>query len=263
MDFAWLASYPKSGNTWVRFLFTNLIHGPFDHSQKIFEVTPVLERGVDPANLHEDRINLIKTHKQFAPDLPFMDRTVGIVYIVRNPFDVMMSNLNYYFLTNGSIAAGDTAHIQAIANRYVDAYLKNGGDPRWAQVNYGTWNTHIESWVKNAPGIPVRIVRYEDLLADTAATLQGVCDFLSLETTPENIARAVENSSFSSMRELEERELREKRPGMFYTGATKSDKGFRFMNRGKVGVGRESLSDEILARFRQTFMPMIEEFDYA
>jgi len=50
------ASYPKLGNTRLRFLFTGLLHAPFEHSQTIFDVTPVLELGIDPATLFADRV---------------------------------------------------------------------------------------------------------------------------------------------------------------------------------------------------------------
>lgn len=265
MDVVWLASYPKSGNTWVRFLFTNLLHGPFERSDVIFDVTPVLERGVNPNLLREDRVNFIKTHKMFDETLPWLDQTRSIVYIVRNPFDVLLSNLNYFFLTNQGLAGRTADELQQVANSYVSAYLQSGGDPRWKKINYGSWVEHVASWVENARGIPVKAVRYEDLLADTGSALRAVCDFIGLEVDDGRLAEAVERSSFESMRAMEEHEIAQKRPGMFYNQGIESTaaRGFRFMNRGKAGEAANAFSAEALRAHAKVFMPTIERFGYA
>ena len=52
----WFASYPKLGNTRLRSRFTGLLHGPFEHSQTIFDATPVLELGMDQTTLSADRV---------------------------------------------------------------------------------------------------------------------------------------------------------------------------------------------------------------
>lgn len=262
MEVVWLASYPKSGNTWVRFLFTNLIHGPFETSGTIFDVTPVLERGIKTTLLRDDRINAIKTHHMFSPELPLQPQTKGVVYIVRDPFDVMMSNLNYFFISAGVKATDD---VQQIANQYVSAYLQSGGDPRWMEQNYGSWAEHVDSWVNNSAGWPVLVLRYEDLLADTAGELGRACAFMELDVTDDDIAGAVERSSFTSMRTMEEREIREKIPGMFYSEAIRKygDQGFRFMNKGLKGTARNAVSRDVIERFRANFMPQIGALGYA
>lgn len=264
MEIVWIASYPKSGNTWIRFLFTHLLHGPFEHSDTIFEVTPVLERGIDPASLRSDRKNFIKTHFKFGSSLPWLDQAVGVIYVVRNPFDVMLSNLNYFFLTSGDYACMSQDERQQFANAYVTSYLREGGDLRWKRLNYGTWREHAESWTRNAYGIPVTAVRYEDLLADTEATLNTVCKAVGLDVTPERIAEAARLSDFAHMRAMEEREIAARRPGMFYRPEVEAStaRGFRFMNKGKEGRAREALPVDMIRRFRDAFAPAIDEFGY-
>jgi aryl sulfotransferase len=215
MDIFWLASYPKSGNTWIRFLFTHLLQGPFETSQTIFEVTPVLERGVDASLLRSDRPNFIKTHYLFHDGLPWLDRTKGAVYVVRNPFDVLMSNLNYMFLNNQALAAKSGDELQRIADGYVQSYLQEGGDPRWKKVKYGSWREHVESWTENDRGIPVTLVRFEDLLADPRAALTNLCARIGLDATQARIDEAVTLSDFVHMRAMEEREIAARQPGMF------------------------------------------------
>lgn len=264
MDVVWIASYPKSGNTWVRFLFTHVLHGPFEHSQTIFEVTPVLERGIDPSRLHTTRPNLIKTHHRLAPDLPMLSNTAGAIYIVRDPLDVMMSNLNYYLLNNGQIGSMGSEEISTLASRYMEAYIHNGGDPRWRKINYGSWREHVESWTANDLGIPVKLIRYEDLLSDTLNVVRDAAAFAGVGLTEERLAVAIELSSFENMRAMEEREIREQRNGMFYTPASKdgNERGLRFMNRGTKGVAREMLGPDVIEQARKVFAPHIDRFGY-
>jgi hypothetical protein len=266
MDVVWLTSYPKSGNTWVRFLLTNLIHGPFEDSRTIFEVTPVLERGIDPASLVEDRVNLIKTHRLFSPGIDYMEHAVGAIYVVRDPFDVMLSNLNYYFVETGAAIGKDSAEIRRIMNGYVVDYLRRGGFEGWSRAGFGAWAEHARSWVHNESSLPVKLVRYEDLQTDTVSALRDICGFLALDATDARLEQAVERSSFQRMREIEEREIRDRIPGMFYLPARArklGDTGFRFMNRGRAGVSRHELADELRERHAGAFAPMIGELGYA
>jgi hypothetical protein len=265
MDIYWLASYPKSGNTWVRFLFTHVLNGPFDYSQTIFEVTPVLERGIAPAMLSADRPNLIKTHNRLTPDLPFMENARGAIYIVRDPLDVMLSNMNYFLLSNGNVGTMSQEQINDLASQYVQNYLAHGGDPRWQQVNYGSWQEHVESWTENDLGLPVKVIRYEDLLSDTPSAVREAAAFVGIELTDEKLAEAVELSSFENMKAMEEREIREKRSGMFFTPerASANAKGFRFMNRGKRGTSREMLTPDVIENARAVFSPHVERMGYA
>ena len=265
MDVVWIASYPKSGNTWVRFLFSHVLMGRFDYSETIFEATPVLERGIDTALLAQDRPNLIKTHFRLTPQLPMLPETRGAIYIVRDPLDVMMSNMNYYLLSHGSVDAMNQAQIDQTASQYVSHYLAHGGDARWRQSNYGSWKEHVESWTENDLGVPVKTIRYEDLLENTAQVVGETAEFAGLNVSDERIAEAVELSSFENMKAMEEKEISERREGMFYAPqrASGNAKGFRFMNRGKRGWSREVLPPEALKMAKGVFAPHYEKMGYA
>jgi hypothetical protein len=262
-EVVWVSSYPKSGNTWVRFLLTNLLHGRFEESQLIHEVTPVLERVLSPHQLRTDRKNFVKTHIAYTPDLPFHEATVGAIYIVRNPLDVLASNLNYFFLTSNFDTADDT-RIAAIAGQYVEAFIKHRGDPRWFQFNYGNWVQHVESWNDLNHPFPVLRLRYEDLLEDPCAALVGICDSFGLGRSEDELRAAVANSSFERMREIEEKELRERRPGMFYHEGrdAMASNGRRFMHRGKQGLGKQLLTADQIAQARTAFSPLMEQLGY-
>lgn len=265
MDVVWLASYPRSGNSWLRFLVTNLINGPFETSDVVFDVTPALETGLNPALLRQDRANFIKTHSRLHEGLPWRDKTKAAVYVVRNPFDAMLSNLNAYFIAKLGLAGRTAVELQYIATRYVSDYLREGGDPRWRKVGCGTWHEHAASWLDNDYGIQVKPVRYEDMLSDPASVLREICDFVGLDCDNRRLGEAVERSSFDRMREMEERELAERRLGLFYGDGRELcvSPALRFMRRGKGGEAAEAFKDGSLRASAAAFMPTIERFGYA
>ncbi len=102
MGITWLASYPKSGNTWVRFILSNAIFGPADKSIDVNRRIPDLHR-----RLPDDRLAragdgsddgaplLAKTHFELSDAHPELSRTDRALHIVRNPRDVLLSALNY------------------------------------------------------------------------------------------------------------------------------------------------------------------------
>ena len=129
-------------------------------------------------------------------------------------------------------------------------------------INYIlNWKEHVESWTENALGIPVKTIRYEDLLEDTAAVVREATTFAGLEISDERLVEAVELSSFENMKAMEEKEIREKREGMFYLPqrASGNAKGFRFMNRGKRGWSQELLPPDVLDKARGIFAPQSEK----
>src|SRR5271166_938951 len=89
----WIASYPKSGNTWVRFLACNLLFGRQVSAAALNALVPDLhemQAATDPAPR-----GLLKTHFAYSPDLPCARYTAAAIYVVRNPADVLASNFFY------------------------------------------------------------------------------------------------------------------------------------------------------------------------
>jgi hypothetical protein len=103
MRIVWLASFPKSGNTWLRFLVYSYMYGPPQASSEVGERIPDIHHGAKLSVPPGDGQLFVKTHLMPGPNHPFMDRTQGFVYVVRHPKDVLLSNLNYARLAS----AGD------------------------------------------------------------------------------------------------------------------------------------------------------------
>ncbi len=243
MGITWLASYPKSGNTWVRFILSNAIFGPADKSIDVNRRIPDLHR-----RLPDDRLAragdgsddgaplLAKTHFELSDAHPELSRTDRALHIVRNPRDVLLSALNYRRL-NGVTEA------QLSDRAYAEMFINTGGDPTWKQQKFGTWGSHAQSWT-GTDRFPVKTIRYEDLKADTVGVMRDAIGFLGLDIGDDALARAVKASSFDSLRAIEIREKADpkRKDGLFLGDTRTSKQGVFFMNKGRTG---QSLDEAI------------------
>jgi hypothetical protein len=261
----WVASYPRSGNTWLRFLLGHLLAERIESSAQLLDLIPDVHRAINGGHLYGPVTTLIKTHWAWTPDLPLREDTVGALYILRNPLDVLISNLNYRFLKSGESFAGrPTGARLAFMQEWIDRFIAEGGDPRWIQLGMGTWERNVQSWTADRLPYPRLVLRYEDLKAETAPSLAAICRFLGIERGPAAVAAAIERSSFAALRRLEEQEIAERRPGVFWDAASAAAhaEGRRFVSRGEVGAAQSLLTerqrDAALARFG----PLMRRFGY-
>lgn len=220
----WIASYPKSGNTWFRALIANyltdreapvgvnelsrFIVGDHRHSEyeqhlgrslaglsdeEIADLRPELHERLAT---FQQSTTLVKTHNAciFVDGRPLItpSATAGAVYIARNPMDVVVSFSH---------------HFQIGINRAVEILCERGKTlPPSAgnlEVHLGSWSEHVTSWL-DAPGMHLHLVRYEDLMEKPAATLAGLVKFLQLPLDDARLERAVEHSSFDNLKAQEE-----------------------------------------------------------
>jgi hypothetical protein len=211
-DDVFLVSYPRSGNTWTRFLIGNLI----------YQDEPVtfanIESRLPEIYFNPDRVlrrlpppRILKSHECFQPHYR------RIIYIVRDPRDVALSFYHH------NIKAGNIAEDYAIAD-FVPRFIAGEFDAKW-----GSWSDHVLSWAllrQNSPGF--MLLRYESMkkqpeteLAKIAAFLKGY-SFRSVNSSSEKLQRAVELSSPERMRELEKQQANQ----WVLTRETRSDKPF-------------------------------------
>jgi len=185
-DDVFLVSYPKSGNTWIRFLLGNLIFpdtpATFGNIRKLVpypEATP--RRHFD----RTPRPRIIKSHECFDPRYP------KVIYVVRDPRDVVVSQ--YHFSRKIRVIADDLP-----MDTFVNRFLTGEACP------YGSWGENVLTWLTTRDGdLRFLLLRYEDMLADTAHELARVVAFLQLSVSPQQITQAVERSSADRMRRLE------------------------------------------------------------
>jgi aryl sulfotransferase len=255
----WIASYPKSGNTWVRTLACNLVFGPLDSAAQLNQLAPDVHELRTISGLPE-RTLLMKTHFLCSPQLPLLSQTAAAIYVVRHPADVMVSNFHY----SQRSAPATSASAAGPFDRYVDAFIREHGDPRWRELGMGSWDENVRSWIDAQGSFPVLRLRYEDLLADAAAVSGDIGRFLGLTRTPEQVAAAAANASFERMREIEERDIGSRSVGIFYKPYLQESiaAGLRFMRSGRSGDGARALSAEQRHRFDEALGPVARTLGY-
>ena len=285
----WLASYPKSGNTWFRMLAANLsatdkpvdindlperggiasARGPFDHLTLIESglltheeadqlrprVYEELRRGA-PDDEHDaqpegEQVRFVKCHDAYTyardgePLLGGVKGADGAILIVRDPRDVVPSFANHSHSTLD-------AAIDFINDAAAAFCGKSSQQANQLRQQLPNWSGHAESWLTQRD-IPVHLVRYEDLKADTAGTLRRALAFARREAGDSDIARAVAFADFSELKRQEnEIGFREAPPRM--------SKGF--FRRGETGAWRDELTVEQVARIEAAHAPMMQRLGY-
>lgn len=261
----WIASYPKSGNTWVRFLVANLLYKPIEQSAEVERLVPDIHWHIEARHLLGEQTRFIKTHWRYHDRLPLREDTAGVIYIVRNPLDVLVSNLNYFLLRRGdSYFAASPPQQRELRTRYVEEYIERGGAREWIDLGMGTWPENVTTWLSEDVPYPRVFVRYEDLKEDPSEFLVRLCDFVGREKTNEEVSAAVARSSFDALRAMEEREVGANTFGLFRreNPAPSYAHGARFMHEGRAALYRETLTPAQVAAARRRFKPLIERLGY-
>jgi hypothetical protein len=205
-DDVFLTSYPRSGNTWTRFLVGNLVHP--DEPITFLNV----ERLVPDMYKHSDRRlrglprpRILKSHECFDP------RYKKIIYVVRDPRDVAISNYHWEMKQR---SVRDDYPIEAFVGRWMDGVY-------WGRV--GCWADHVTSWLSTRQGREgFLLLRYEDMVTNPEKELAKVARLLGIDAAPDRLARAVELSSADRMRRLE----KDQGDQWVLTRGTRQDKQF-------------------------------------
>jgi hypothetical protein len=188
-DDIYIATYPRSGTTWMQYMLHLLIRDDSDGFEHIGEVSPWFERSLAIGSMRArdferfDSPRIFKTH--LVPR--WLPSTGRFVWIVRDVVDVAVSYFQFHRRLLGF--EGDEAE-------FLEAFV--GG-----RLQYGSWHDHTARWRSPRPGQQVLPIRYEDLVADAAGTLRAVADFLALSPSDERIAAVVRQASFDNMKRLE------------------------------------------------------------
>lgn len=179
-----VASYPKSGTTWVQMILYQLTTDGQKTITHIDEVSPHLEEtllwsGRTISDLPPPRI--VKTHLTYhrVPKGPGR-----YLYVLRDGRDVATS---YY-------------HQQHSAHRdfasYFTAFMRG-------TLPYGSWFAHVAAWLRNRGQLRLHVVRYEDLVADLEGSIRRIAEFCELPIDPDQLPRVVRNCTFEAMKQNE------------------------------------------------------------
>jgi hypothetical protein len=274
----WLASYPKSGNTWLRIflyqlmrlgggypreadelnqldrasMYESILFGLFEEAlggQPLATATRSQVQVVR-ASVHAtivERLNsvaLVKTHNLLGEigDYPTinMSVTLGGVYIIRDPRDVASSLAKHL--------GSDVDHAIDVmgTSGFQTSNQKEGAFEIW-----GSWSQHVYSWTTPRAEM-ILVVRYEDMLEKPTETFSAIVQHLRQRPKPEHVIEAIELSAFDKLqRQEEEHAFRER-----------SQRADRFFVSGKAGLWRERLTPQQADRIAAEHGEQMRRFGY-
>jgi hypothetical protein len=273
----WVASYPKSGNTWMRAFLANMLLAkdrPLSLNEigeacaseaNIYWYTPLLKDSdaeidsLGPERLMELRqraqqrivgVNkndvFIKTHNFNGMYLGYPlirpEHTMGAVYIVRDPRDVVVSAADHWGLPIDEM-------IKALAAPETETAPMPG---RQVFEKLSSWSGHVHSWTGGKQRWPTLVFRYEDLLADPVKYFGQLAKSLGLAKDPARVRQVVEWTSFKQLRTMENQE------GFI----ERSDHSERFFRAGKSGQWRQHLTAGQVARIEHDHGEQMRRFGY-
>jgi hypothetical protein len=268
----WLASYPKSGNTWARIFLANYLFdrktpmpinqvhrlGMGDSIEKAYRMVagPKFDAGdyrqslalrgkvLDGIVNNDADVNFVKTHnhraKAFGVELIPAHLTRSAVYFVRNPLDMVLSYARQY---------GHTPEFAAAAIGRSDNSI-TGANGTVAQF-LGAWSEHVRSWAR-CRAFPVLVLRYEDMHADPEAAFTRVLKHIGVPVDPQRVSRAVQFSSFGELRKQED-------TSGFVERSPNSE---RFFHAGVIGQWRTELAPAAAEQICADHRKVMREFGY-
>ena len=238
-DDIFLVSFPKSGNTWTRFLLANLRFP--DEPATWANINRLIPDPTGTAKKDFDRMprpRIIKSHECFDPRYP------RVIYIVRDPRDVVLSQYHYHRKIR---KIEDDSSVE----KFVTRFLAGETCP------HGSWGQNIATWLYTSEGNSrFLLLRYEDLVADTAGELGKVAAFLKLSAGPEQIAQAVERSSADRMRQLEKAQIEKNE---LVKG---SRKDLSFVRAAGSGGWRSELPEPMVEKIEAAWGPLMRHLGY-
>jgi len=273
-NICWVASYPKSGNTWVRAFIENYLQDPprpvdindlfrfstaesqagryeryVGEGRKLSELEMEEVCAIRPlvqADIAREAsgTRFVKTHNFLGEfggyPLHSSAVTSGAIYVVRNPLDVAISLANYF----------DYSIDDAIEFMSQDM-TGTPNEPWHVPQLISSWSVHVQSWTGRGES-SVLVLRYEDLLGNALKTFRKVESFLGARKNPARLKKAVRFSSFEQLKQQERKE------GF----VEKHENANAFFRRGRQGQWRDSLSDEQVQRIVDQHREQMQRFKY-
>ena len=275
----WIASYPKSGNTYLRSFLASYYYsedGNFDFNQllKIHQFPNIKLSKFIPKTKEEasenwmfnqntffkrDKLNLVKTHNCLYPykknNFTSKNQTIGAIYIVRDPRNLITSLKHHY-----SIDYEKAMELMLDEN---SSLLEKSHDKDFSNFTYlNSWSNHYNSW-KNSSDFKTLFIKYEDLEKNRTEIFKKIIFFVN-EITENNqkinekkLSNSIKTTNFSN---LKNKELNEGFEESVYSKNT--GKKISFFNLGFNNRWQKKLPVDIKNKANKIFEKSLNELDY-
>lgn len=270
----WIASYPKSGNTWVRaflcsyftsegkFDFKNLNNIPnFPSDYEINFLRKKYKKfnffnlashwDLFQKRLIDTKINIIKTHNALVNfngyDFTSLKNTIGVIYIIRDPRDVLVSYSNFSDVSyeNMFFKMTDMNNFEK-TNNYED------------KTALTSWDNHYNSW-KMFPKNYL-LIRYEDLLSDPLKFFTKIINHLSqiynFQANLKKIEKSINEVKFENLKKIELKHPFQENPQQNISQNKK------FFRKGEAGQWRSVLEKNLINKIEKQYSKEMEENNY-
>tara|TARA_B100001142_G_scaffold231180_1_gene229346 strand:+ start:69 stop:923 length:855 start_codon:yes stop_codon:yes gene_type:complete len=280
----WIASYPKSGNTWLRTLISSYYYSEdgiykdnlikkigqfpekrhfteFKYDQNIITDTSRLWLKAQQKINQDKQLRFFKTHNAFGAlnNQHFTDRenSIGCIYIVRDPRNVITSLKNHYEMN-------DEQALKWMANEKNFIYdvqnLKKDGYSDFQFIS--SWETNYKSWIVQKQ-IPFMIVKYENLLKETYLVFKDIIEFINKTTGINNkiyknkLKNSVQSTLFNKLKD------NEKKHGFSEAILSKkSNKKIPFFFLGPENDWKKILPEDLKTKLNKTYEKNLKELSY-
>ena len=280
----WIASYPKSGNTWLRTLISSYYYSDdgiysenlikrirqfpekmhftdFDYNQNIVTDTSRFWIKAQEKINKDKKLKFFKTHNAFGTlnNNHFTDNknSIGVIYIIRDPRNVITSLMNHYELDNEQAIkwmTNEKNYIYDVINFDEDGY----SDFQFIS----SWNTNYKSWLLQKK-IPIKFIKYEDLLNQTFTVFKDVINFINITTRNnekikiDKLKNSINSTFFDKLQDME------KKNG-FSEAITskKNNKKIPFFNMGPKNDWKKVLDKNLINRLNDHFEKNLIELSY-
>tara|TARA_B100000035_G_scaffold300778_1_gene296769 strand:- start:64 stop:906 length:843 start_codon:yes stop_codon:yes gene_type:complete len=277
----WIASYPKSGNTWLRSLLSTYYFtkdGNFNfqilNNIKSFPSSSFFEKYSDNFSEPEStakywiseqrsinldkRIKFLKTHNALCKidGHSFTDEnnSIGAIHIVRDPRNVLTSLSNHYQIKKSDALEFMLQERKAIVEKKDNRYL--GFNPLFS------WSIHEKSW-SECNKFPVLTIRYEDLQLETFVTFKKVISFISKLTNKKNSFKREKAKKTISSCEFNKLKKMENEVGFNEAISSKlTGEKIKFFNLGKDNDYKKLLGKDLIEKMNSLFKEQIKKYEY-
>ena len=280
----WVASYPKSGNTWLRALLSSYFYShdgnynenllkeidqfpvrkyfeKFDYDKTIVADTTKFWIKAQEIINSDNKLKFFKTHNVFGKvnnfDFTNTKNSIGAVYIVRDPRNVITSIKNHYELDDETAFKWMTDK-----NNYIYDI------ERVKQVGYGdfqfisSWDLNYKSW-KIQKKIPIKFIRYEDLTNQTYAVFLELIEFIYKVTNNSEIIDKTKLKNALNSTTFEKLKRREKEHGFSEAVSFTSNEKAKFFNLGPKNNWKEILNEDLEKQISELYKSDLEELSYS